>query len=302
MMKRRSITWLATGMAIALSLLLASCGGGRISGVLPGGGGGTYKVGAPYKVGGVWYYPKEDYAYDRKGIASWYGDKFHGRRTANGERFDMNLLSAAHPTLPMPWLVRVTNLENGRSVVVRVNDRGPFVRGRLIDLSRRAAEVLGFRKKGVARVRVKALGPAKSRHAPRAPVIVAQNPPPRTTSTALSRSGASRSVASRPATIRRVAALSPASGAGYEDGALEILPVTTTRLYVQAGAFADAANAERLRARLAAFGPAVVSKAWVDGRLLYRVRIGPIPTVAGADNALARVVAQGQNDARLVLD
>lgn len=295
-MKRRSITWLATGVAIVLSLLLASCGGGRISGVLPGGGGGTYKVGAPYKVGGRWYYPKEDYGYDRKGIASWYGDKFHGRRTANGERFDMNLLSAAHPTLPMPWLVRVTNLENGRSVVVRVNDRGPFARGRLIDLSRRAAEVLGFRKKGVARVRVQALGPAKSRHAPRAPAVIAQNPPPRTTSAPPSRA------ASRPVSTRQVAALRPASGAGYADGALEILPVTSTRLYVQAGAFADVANAERLRARLAAFGPAMVSKAWVDGRLLYRVRIGPIPTVAGADSALARVVAQGQNDARLVLD
>ena len=99
---------------------------------------GTYKVGKPYQIKGTWYYPKEDFEYEETGIASWYGRKFHGRKTANGERFDMNYLSAAHRTLPMPSIVRVTNLENGRKVVVRINDRGPYVDGRIIDLSKGA--------------------------------------------------------------------------------------------------------------------------------------------------------------------
>lgn len=119
--------------------------------------GGIYKIGNPYKIDGAWYYPRENKAYDRKGIASWYGAEFQGRRTANGEIFNMHLLTAAHPTLPMPVMARVTNLENGRSLVVRINDRGPFRRNREIDLSRRAAELLGFKQQGTAKVRVQYL-------------------------------------------------------------------------------------------------------------------------------------------------
>jgi rare lipoprotein A len=123
---------------------------------------GVYKVGDPYQINGVWYYPAEDYGYSETGIASFYGGEgqgvnFHGRNTANGEVYDMNALTAAHQTLPMPSLVRVTNLENGRSVVLRVNDRGPFVRGRIIDVSRRSAQLLGFENQGTARVRVDVL-------------------------------------------------------------------------------------------------------------------------------------------------
>ncbi|MBY0431887.1 MAG: septal ring lytic transglycosylase RlpA family protein, partial [Rhodospirillales bacterium] len=96
----------------------------------------NYKVGKPYQIKGVWYYPSEDYSYDETGIASWYGPDFHGQYTANGEIFDQNNVSAAHRTLPMPSFVRVTNLDNGRELVVRVNDRGPFAHGRILDLSR----------------------------------------------------------------------------------------------------------------------------------------------------------------------
>ena len=103
------------------------------------------------------YTPREDPGYDRVGSASWYGELFHGRRTANGEIYDMDRLSAAHPTLPLPVYARVTNLNNGRSLVVRINDRGPFARDRIIDLSRRSAELLGFRNHGTATVRVKYL-------------------------------------------------------------------------------------------------------------------------------------------------
>jgi rare lipoprotein A len=167
----------AFGLTLCL-FALAACGTARISysplpGVhisapiripakprarLPNGRGGHSKIGAPYRVNGRVYYPLATArGYDETGIASWYGRDFHGKLTANGERYDMHALSAAHRTLPLPSLVRVTNLENGRSVIVRVNDRGPFVKNRLIDLSWAAAKALGFADKGTALVRVQAL-------------------------------------------------------------------------------------------------------------------------------------------------
>jgi rare lipoprotein A len=123
-------------------------------------GGGVYRIGQPYMVAGRVYVPSADPNYRAEGLASWYGSDFHGRLTANGEVYDMNALSAAHPTLPMPCYARVTNLANRRSVIVRVNDRGPYHANREIDLSGKAAEVLGFRDHGVARVRVEYMGPA----------------------------------------------------------------------------------------------------------------------------------------------
>jgi rare lipoprotein A len=123
-------------------------------------GGGTYRVGKPYTVAGRVYVPEEDTTYREEGMASWYGDDFHGRQTANGEVFDMASLTAAHPTLPMPSYARVTNLSNGKSLIVRVNDRGPYHGNRLIDVSNRAAELLEFKGNGVARVRVEYVGRA----------------------------------------------------------------------------------------------------------------------------------------------
>jgi rare lipoprotein A len=123
-------------------------------------GGGVYKIGDPYVAGGKWYVPVNDTSYDEVGIASWYGDFFHGRRTANGEIYDMDALTAAHPTLPMPTYATVTNLANNRTVVVRINDRGPYHDGRIIDLSHKAAELLGFYGHGSTAVRVRYLGPA----------------------------------------------------------------------------------------------------------------------------------------------
>ena len=123
-------------------------------------GGGIYKVGKPYQVGGRWYVPREVAHYDQSGIASWYGAAFHGRRTANGEIYDMNALTAGHPTLPLPSYAYVTNLDNGRTILVRINDRGPYVADRLIDLSRRSAAELGYKRHGLARVRVRYAGRA----------------------------------------------------------------------------------------------------------------------------------------------
>src|SRR3954471_10364891 len=123
-------------------------------------GGGTYRVGKPYTVGGWVYVPEEDTSYREEGLASWYGNDFHGRLTANGEVFDMGSLTAAHPTLPMPCYARVTNVSNGKSLILRVNDRGPYHGNRLIDVSNKAAELLEFKGNGVARVHVEYVGRA----------------------------------------------------------------------------------------------------------------------------------------------
>jgi rare lipoprotein A len=147
---------------IATAMLLSGCGtrtqltdGAFLA---PVGKGGHKKIGKPYRVAGKIYYPLSSAAgYNQTGVASWYGRDFHGRLTANGERYDMHAMTAAHTTLPLPTLARVTNLENGRHVVVRINDRGPFVKSRLIDLSYAAAKVLGYTDKGTVRVRVQAL-------------------------------------------------------------------------------------------------------------------------------------------------
>ena len=118
-------------------------------------GGGSYKIGQPYRIGERWYFPKDDPHYDRTGRASWYGADFHGKRTANGEIYDMTALTAAHPTLPLPSYVYVTNLANGRTLLLRVNDRGPYAHDRILDLSREAARRLGTEAQGIGDVRVR---------------------------------------------------------------------------------------------------------------------------------------------------
>ncbi len=157
---------------LLLAPLLAACAaGGDRYGPVPQRV-GVYKLGRPYVVDGRRYVPRFDPHYEEVGLASWYGPGFHGRRTANGEIFDARRHTAAHPTLPLPSLVEVTNLENGRRLVVRVNDRGPFRPGRIIDLSEAAARALGFRAKGLARVRVRFLRLAEARGVPPRPTMV----------------------------------------------------------------------------------------------------------------------------------
>jgi len=162
---------LKAGGVVAASLLLSNCGGGtlgkkdtnpqvfKLGDKVPQGG-GVRKTGSAYKIKGRWYQPTPTAMQQQVGVASWYGEYFHGRKTANGEWYDMDRLSAAHPTMPLPSYVRVTNLENRRSVVVRVNDRGPYASDRVIDMSRAAAAELGFVRQGTARVSVKYIGEA----------------------------------------------------------------------------------------------------------------------------------------------
>ena len=271
---------------------------------------GVYKIGQPYQIDNVWYYPQEQPTYDETGIASWYGPNFYGRQTANGEIYDGNQFTAAHKTLPMPVNVRVTNLENGRSIVVRVNDRGPFAHGRIIDLSRRAAEALNMVQQGTARVRVTYLGRADLNGAGPAddtPAEIANALPARPAGQVDSAAldvlpGALTAPPPKPAPSVPVPA-APAQLVSTEPtGRVEQVPVpAATRLYVQVGAFSNITNARRLMNSLS--GDLMISTIQRNGQTLYRVRTAPLATVAEADAVLARINAQpGGVDARIVVD
>jgi len=276
----------------------------------------VYKVGNPYQVGGLWYYPQEQLGYDETGIASWYGMDYDGHLTANGEIFDRSAVSGAHPTLPMPVNVRVTNLQNGRSLVVRVNDRGPYVNGRILDLSEHAADLLGFRLNGLARVRVTYIGradlngpglaspadetpPEVAAAVPAAPVaqVEAMALPPVAGVTIAPQ------VAARKLPIPVEQMILPALSRGAAaDGQVFEMPVPpATALYVQAGAFTSPVNAATVAAKLSSTG-ARVFQGMKDGRPIYRVRVGPFQAVEQADAALAQVLALGQNDVQIVVD
>ena len=278
---------------------------------------GNYKVGKPYQIKGTWYYPKEDFDYEETGIASWYGRKFHGRKTANGERFDMNYLSAAHRTLPMPSIVRVTNLDNGRTLNLRVNDRGPFARGRIIDVSRRAAQLLGFERKGTAKVNVSILANESRALAWRlkgeaelaavgSPITVTSMPKDPVSAESLE-PPAGASVAPTPIETETVMAPPPPREPDEISenpvmGVVSVASVQPTNLFVQAGAYAIYDNANKVRAMLARIGKVKVSSVLVNGRDLFRVRVGPLTSVEKADAILDQVIRAGYGDARIVVD
>ena len=270
---------------------------------------GRYKVGAPYQIKGTWYYPAEDFEYSETGIASWYGPNFHGKKTANGEDYNQNDLTAAHRTLPMPSAVRVTNLENGRSLVLRINDRGPFARGRIIDVSRRGAQLLGFEKNGVAKVRVDVL-PDESRQLKLAAIIgsgqqvqVAASPREAVVAKPLpspEQPRARATSAPAPLPVRTQTLPPPVEPVLPEK--VDVLPVSPTGIYVQAGAFSRLENALRMRDQLFEMGPTQISRFAVSGTEVYRVRIGPLANVEVADATLARVVSSGINEAQLIVE
>ena len=284
-----------------------------------------YKIGKPYQVNGVWYYPKADYKYSETGIASWYGPGFHGKRTANGEVYDENGLTAAHKTLPMPAMVRVTNLENGRSIQVRINDRGPFEAGRVIDMTRRGAQLLGFIQQGTARVRVDIMPeesqqlaalssrsggdevPPPPKAAPVGEVtggglaplsgskVNPGQPPAGQPQAGQPQPGAKPPAAQATVDVAPVALPQP-------DGKVTQVAVKPTSIYIQAGAFLRQSNANQLGGQLRKYGPVRVTPIKVERQNYYRVRIGPIASVGEADKTLQRMIADGHPESRIVVD
>lgn len=257
------------------------------------------RVGPPYEANGRWYVPTPEPGYAQTGEASWYGPNFHGQATASGETYDQQAMTAAHPTLPLQSLVQVTNLANGREVIVRINDRGPFVGERLIDLSRAAADVLGFESAGRARVHVRYLGPAPRRvnadgapaptPAPAAPVAVAQAP----------LDGPAPLWQSEPAPQADNAWNAPTlQQTSYAPAPRAPAPAAGGAYVVQVGAFSDPANAQRVRAAVSAAGPVEVDvRRSASGAELFRVRVGPWASAEEADSARRTLATLGYPEA-----
>jgi rare lipoprotein A len=245
------------------------------------------KIGKPYQVAGIWYYPADEASYDEVGYASWYGDAFHGGPTANGEVYDMNMVGAAHKTLPLPSYAEVTALDTGRTVLVRINDRGPFVTNRIIDLSRRAAEQLGIARQGVARVRVRRVYPGEAdRLALRSGRAASERPVQSSTALAALDTRFQRWLiqqtrpvvtVAQPVQVQPPPLFSAASIGGY---------------FVQIGAYGDRSRADSLASQLGGSIDAAGN--------VYRVRIGPYFDEEMALAALARAQGQGYQDARLI--
>ena len=276
----------------------------------------TYKTGEPYQVGGIWYVPHEQPHYDETGTASWYGDAFQLKATANGEIFDMNQFSAAHTTLPLPSMVEVTNLDNGRKLTVRVNDRGPFVGNRIIDLSHAAAHELGYDRAGLAHVRVRYVGPAPLagpeagvRMASTGPLTphypITMSPTPATGPTSPPVSAAPQSdvqlasyKAPEPIETTSLAPLPPARPLAVPAPRGDTIAAQTFR--IQAGAFSDQANARRAAAQLNATGTATIEPMERNGVTLYRVLLpGPADELE-AYAVRDKVAAAGFTDARVL--
>jgi rare lipoprotein A len=314
--QRKLARGLSTLGAILIAAILSNCAETEQTKQSPQPGAG-YKIGKPYKIKGVWYHPEVDYQYTETGIASWYGPNFHGKPTANGEIFDMNKVSAAHRTLPLPSVVRVTNLDNGRSLKMRVNDRGPFARERIIDVSRRSAQLLGFYREGTARVRVEVVADESRqlavdpKAAPRLTVAdpgssdsarnaaeVAGSPPRQPPSTSPEPATASVVVREAPVLLGG----SDQAMATPEGSIVPIRAASPSQLYIQAGAYSRFDNADRVRAQLSGLGPVDIHPFQVGGRSLYRVRLGPISSSDEADRLLAETVRAGYPGSHIVFE
>lgn len=272
---------------------------------------GTFKVGKPYRVDGQWYYPREQYKMVETGLASWYGPGFDGHKTASGEIYHSNELTAAHRTLQMPSLVRVTNLDNGRSIVVRVNDRGPFRRGRIMDVSSRAADLLGMKRAGTAKIKLQVLTEESMRIAELAKSGVStrgyeqammrgQEPGPAI-------QGPYEVASVEPVSQQPLPPVVPvpghmSEGTFYPDPVITHEPITPANIYVQAGSFTLEGNAERLRDELRGYRSTRVVTAMVNGLQYYRVQLGPVASVGEADRLLDRVVRAGHDSAIIVVE
>jgi rare lipoprotein A len=245
--------------------------------------------------------------YLERGVASWYGPGFHKVRTSIGEPYDMYGMTAAHKTLPLPAYVRVTNLQNGRSVVVRVNDRGPFVGNRIIDLSYTAAAKLDMLRNGTAMVEVRSLDISAQ-----APITAANSSTtgaPTAAPVALPTAAPTAApLTASPLIVTPVpaapATAAPVAGAPDPTSAPAITVPVPSALFIQAGAFSDPKNAERLMEKLrgGGYGKVFVRDNEIAGRRMYRVRIGPVPDVAEFDRIVAALERAGVNDAHLALD
>lgn len=256
--------------------------------------GGVYKIGNTYTALGQKYTPREDYNYSETGMASWYGSDFHNKRTANGEIYNMHAITAAHRTLPLPSIVRVTNLENGKSIVARVNDRGPYVKNRIIDLSQKGAELLGYKMQGTAKVKVEIM--AKESKALKEAMLAANN---KATSTnkAVKYGTATQTPKQVQAPAVKTAAAAPASTPAPTQNTA---PEGTGTYFVQVGAFSDLSKAKEMAASMERFGTVSIYQAYLSQDGIYRVRLGAYPSRNEALRILDQVLDYGHADVTII--
>ncbi len=257
-----------------------------------------YKVGNPYKINGKWYYPAIDYDYEEIGIASWYGPGFHGKKTANGEIFNQNKISAAHRTLPMPSIVKVTNLDNGLVLQrVRINDRGPFAGNRIIDLSKKAAEELGFVNSGTARVKVEILEDESRKHA-------IENSDKKVRKVESAKVQKIKKVNIKDSSINSdlINNSEEIEVKKTNKEVLSVNPIFKNKpLAIQVGAFTDHRNAKTLSEKLSEF-KAYIERIFVNNQYLYRVRIGPINDIGVAENIKDKLFKLGYTASHLIVN
>lgn len=265
---------------------------------------GYYKVGNPYRIAGKWYYPHENENYREDGIASWYGDKFHRKLTANGEIFYKGEISAAHRTLPLPSMVRVTNIESGKTLLIRVNDRGPFAKDRIIDLSEKAAMVLGMKEAGTAMVRVEfdkyATEQMFSRSDHASYIRPKDKAKARKTITMVNpdtlRAAPFMDTKEK---IRKKNQSKEYADIGYKE--IEPVPKANDGYYIQTGAFGVYDNAVVVMKKLRALGKRVfAAEVKSQQAILYRVRLGPLDSLQEADDMLQQVERMGYGDAIII--
>jgi len=296
---------------------------------------GYFKVGAPYTIKGGRYKPFETYEFVQEGMASWYGPGFHGKLTANGETFDKNELTAAHKTLQLPSIIRVTNLDNGRSIILRVNDRGPYAHDRILDVSERGASLLGFKNAGVARIRMEVMGNEskqvaemakqkidtrgfevalnnKANRTNRAPAMPQVKPEPvsqvamSNVNTPAPRAPYGQQVPMRkPAPVQSETlpstAINNSSTNDYVTGS-NVSNLSTGKIYVQAGSFSQEQNALNYSSRLSGYGQSKVYLTRINDRSYFRVRLGPYSNRMEAQQILTTLNQSGNNNAVIVVD
>lgn len=283
---------------------------------------GNFKVGNPYTVMGQSYTPQETYSYKERGMASWYGPGFHGNKTASGETYDKYAYTAAHRTLQMPSLVRVTNLDNGKSIIVRVNDRGPFAKGRVIDISKRAAQAIDMIGTGTARVEVellpeesKIIAAAARRGVKSHGVEIAMNETGRLPAqydefrfaSLDTAAGTSNRNTDQPQNLipqsidREQLSYDSLDAPTPKNIASNNNTITGNDIFVQVGAFGNESNATRLSQQLTSIAPSRVDPVDYSGRTLYKVRLGPLQSAAEADTVLQKVIQSGQADAAIIV-
>ena len=257
-----------------------------------------YKVGNPYKINGQWFYPAVDYNYDEVGIASWYGPNFHGKKTANGEIFNQNEISAAHKTLPIPSIVTVTNLENNKILEIRINDRGPFVRGRIIDLSKKAAEVLGVLKNGTAKVRVK-INEEKSRKI----AMDYENYKSFVTKAGISEKIEKKSIDNEDIKLNNEIIIKSKNLTNSLDNVHKNKnsTITNNQILVQVGAFSDIRNANNLVKKLSNF-KAYIKREFINDKYFYRVRIGPLSDKSFAEKVIQKLNLEGLINSKIIIE